>query len=180
MLNEKVTMRREAGAIQRYHIIPHHGIDTVASHSWNATTLLLVLNPTASRKLIIYMLHHDITERWTGDIPAAAKGMFPTIMLGVKEAEKSLEQEMNLPSADGLTEEEQQWARAIDALESALWCHEQLAMGNQMVKHALEALATWIEKKDCVPSIVRTFYQNYTWKRYSDYLITRGHYGNNE
>jgi len=177
---ENVAMRREAGAIERWHVVPHHGSITVASHSWNATMLLLELYPKASRRLIVYMLHHDVTERWTGDIPASAKAMFPLIMQGVQEAEISLEDEMSLPSTRNLSSTERAWARAIDALEMMLWCHEQIAMGNRMVEPALEQLAMWIMDEDWIPAAIKTFYKNYKWKRYPDYLIERGKYGDNE
>ncbi len=176
---ENVAMRREAGAVTRWHVVPHHGVDTVANHSWNATTLLLELNPGASRALIIYMLEHDVTERWIGDIPASSKGMFPLISQGVKNAEATLIYEMGLMNPVGLTKEECQWARAIDALEAVLWCYEQLVMGNRMVENALDSLLVWFENKVAVPESILDFLQDYKWERYPDYLW-KGHYGNNE
>lgn len=175
-----VVVRREAGAVTRWHLIPHHGVDTVAHHSWNATILLLELNPTASRALIIYMLNHDVAERWTGDVAASAKGMFPLISQGVKEAESWLETKFNLPGMDSLDEEERHWARAIDALESALWCREQLAMGNQNAVQALKSLDKWLSNEGWTPAAIQVFYQNYEWQRTSDYVTEGKHYGNNE
>lgn len=176
---ENVAMRREAGAVQRWHLVPHHGVDTVANHSWNATILLLELNPKASRALIVYMLHHDVTERWIGDIPASSKSMFPRIGYGVRAAEEELEREMNLPGTHDLTEKERQWARAIDGLEAAIWCREQLAMGNRMVENAYESLHHWIMTETWMPPVIRSFLVNYEWKRYPDYLW-KGNYGDNE
>ncbi len=179
-MNERVAMMREAGAVTRWHTIPHIGVDTVANHSWNATTLLLELNPTASRVLIIYMFNHDVTERWLGDIPASAKGMFPLISKGVGVAEEWLENKFDIPSARNLTEDEQQWARAIDALEAVLWCHEQLAMGNRMVENALEAIDKWIFSESWIPAPIRAFYRNYEWQRTTDYITEGKSYGSNE
>jgi len=176
---ENVAMRREAGAVTRWHTVPHHGVDTIAGHSWNATMLLLELNPKAGKTLIVYMLHHDVAERWTGDIAANCKGMFPLISRGVQKAERQLEQEMDLPKTFELTQDEQNWARAIDALESALWCREQLVMGNRMVEDAYESIHDWIVDCETVPPVVKAFLVNYEWKRYPGYLW-RGNYGDNE
>ena len=179
-MNDKVAMKREAGAVTRWHLIPHIGVDTVANHSWNATMLLLELYPEASRRLIVYMLNHDVTERWMGDIPASSKGMFPLISKGVGVAEEWLEEKFDIPSARGLDENERRWARAIDALESAIWCREQLQMGNQMVANALKSLEDWIFEEGWIPAPIQAFYQNYKWKRTPDYVTEGKHYGNNE
>jgi len=176
---ENVAMRREAGAVKRWHIVPTVGTETVGHHTYNAVSLLLCLNSGASRALIVYMLEHDVTERWTGDIPASAKGMFPTIGQGVKQAEIDLIDEMELMCPSGLTPSEKHWARAIDALDAVLFCSEQLAMGNRMVENALESLMHWLMSNGTVPGAVVDFVQNYEWKRYPDYLW-KGHYGDNE
>lgn len=175
---ENVAMRREAGAVKRWHIVPHHGQDTVGHHTYNAVSLLLCLNPDASRALIVYMLEHDVAERWTGDIPASAKGMFHKIGRGVMLAEEELAAEMDLMNPDRLTKEERRWARAIDALEAVLWCHEQLAMGNRNVEQVLESLVVWFDEETC-PAPILDFLKDYEWKRYPDY-IWKGHYGDNE
>lgn len=179
-LHEKVAMKREAGAVTRWHTLPHHGVDTVANHSWNATMLLLELYPTASRRLIVYMLNHDVIERWIGDIPASSKGMFPKISAGVIEAEVELRYRFNLPETDELEEDERHWARAIDALESVIWCHEQIMMGNQMVGDAMGAIGNWIMGKEWIPAAIKVFYVNYKWKRTTSYIIEGKHYGDNE
>ncbi|KKN53702.1 hypothetical protein LCGC14_0599570 [marine sediment metagenome] len=177
---ENVAMRREAGAVKRWHIVPTVGVgETVGHHTYNAVSLLLYLNPGASRALIIYMLEHDVTERWTGDIPASAKGMFHEICLGVQIAEKTLTDEMDLMNTDGLGPTECHWARAIDALDAVLFCHEQLAMGNQNFENALVSLEEWFGREECIPDAILEFLRDYEWKRYPDWLWS-GHYGDNE
>ncbi len=177
---ENVAMRREAGAVQRWHIVPTVGVgETVGHHTYNAVSLLLCLNPGASRALIIYMLEHDVTERWTGDIPASAKGMFANIGIGVQDAEKTLTDEMDLMSTAGLGPTERHWARAIDALDAVLFCHEQLAMGNRNFQNPLESLVQWFLRSADVPQAVADFVRGYEWRRYPDYLW-EGHYGDNE
>jgi hypothetical protein len=126
------------------------------------------------------MLNHDVTERWVGDVPASSKGMFPLLSKGVKVAEEWLENKFNIPRPTSITNDEWKWARAIDALESALWCREQLQMGNQMVKNALDSLDEWIMGEGWIPATIQTFYQNYKWQRTPDYITEGKHYGNNE
>ena len=177
---ENVAMRREAGNVKRWHIVPTVGNgETVGHHQNNAVNLLLCLWPTASRALIVYMVQHDTTERWTGDIPASCKAMFPAIMKGVEAAETQLEMEMDIPGTEHLNPTERQWARGIDALECVLFCHEQLAMGNRNFENALDSLLVWFENKVGIPMQIQDFLRDYKWKRYPDYLWGQ-HYGNNE
>ena len=177
---KNVAMRREAGAVKRWHIVPTVGAgETVGHHTYNAVSLLLCLYPGASRALIVYMLDHDVTERWIGDIPASAKGMFKEINLGVQIAEKALTDEMGLMAAGSLTGEERRWARAIDALDAVMYSEEQLAMGNRNFETVLAGLTHWFDESNEIPGPVRFFFQSYEWKRYPDYLWS-GHYGDNE
>lgn len=175
---ERVAQKREAGHVERWHLLLHLGHQDVAAHTWQATMLLLELYPKASRRLIIYMLNHDVTERWIGDIPANSKGLFPAIAVGVIDAEKQLTKERGLPDVEKLTLNERCWARACDALELVLWCKDQEAMGNRVIKDTMNSVTYWINTEDCVPRPVKAFLENYKWKRYSDYL--RGQYGSNE
>lgn len=179
-IHERVAQKREAGHVERWHLVPHIGHQDVAAHSWQATMLLLELYPKASRRLIVYMLNHDVTERWIGDIPANAKGLFPGIATGVADAEKELVEKRSLEDAGKLNSAERCWVRAIDALELVLWCREQHAMGNIMTDNAMHEVEHWIMTEECVPGPVRAFLENYKWKRYPDYLWGEKHYGNNE
>lgn len=177
---KRVAQNREAGHVERWHLVPRNRKQDVAAHSWQATMLLLELYPKASRKLIIYMLNHDVTERWIGDIPASAKGLFPKIAEGVAEAEKELTKRRGLPDVEDLSPTEKCWARAIDALELVLWCGEEMAMGNRMMEKPAHAVIHWINTEPCVPGPVKEFLKNYKWKRYPDYIWGDSHYGNNE
>lgn len=177
---EKVAQKREAGNVERWHLLPHIGHQDVAAHTWQATMLLLELYPKASRRLIIYMLNHDVTERWIGDIPANTKGLFPAIAAGVIDAEKQVTKTQGLPDVEKLTLNERHWARACDALELVLWCKEQEAMGSKMTEDSMKAVTHWINTEECVPGPVKKFLANYKWKRYPDYLWGEKHYGNNE
>ena len=172
-MSEHVKAKREAGAITRWHVLPHIGVDTVANHSWNATMLLLELNPGASRALIVYVLNHDVAERWTGDVPTFCKRLFPAVHKGLKEAERHIEDQLELPSVLRLTDNERHWAEAVDALESALWCSEQRLMGNRMVDDTLKYLNNIIFNSDWVPAAVQVFYLDYESERTTDY-ISRG------
>ena len=183
VVNSRICMMREAGAVTRWHTIPHFGTDDVAGHSWRGLALLLCLHPNPSKKLLIYMHGHDLTERWTGDIPANAKRMFPTIAKGVREAELRLEHHYHLPGTDDINHEESNWARSIDALEAVLWLYDQIALGNANCAKAAHEIRDWLlsdRNKDWVPQPVRECAYSYVWERQDGYVVPDTTYGDNE
>ena len=174
---EAVMMRREAGHLKRWHQMPINGEDTVATHCWNATSMLLQFKPNASRELIIYMLEHDISERWIGDITAPAKSMFPELAKAVKIAEAILSDEMNLNNAAGLDPTDRCWAKAMDALDAWLFCQDQVNMGNRNASLPLGELGKWLKENKSVPPVVAGFVNGFRWQRYPDYLWEGERYG---
>lgn len=162
-IRNRISFLREAGHVQRCHIIPHFGEYDVARHSWHAAMLLGELNPGASKALVWHVLRHDVVERWTGDVPTTAKMMFEALAIGVKAAEETLEGELDLVKKDGLSAEEQQWAKAVDMAELHLWCLDQLAMGNTNVEVLMDNIRTWVD--DNRKSIPDPVLEILMWKR---------------
>lgn len=171
-LVQKVRRLRESGQVRRCHIIPHIGEYDVARHCWNAVVLLIELNPEARKELMLHVLLHDAEERWLGDLPATAKWAFPSLRSSYAQAEQRVRDEVGLFHDIGLTEEEQQWAKAVDMLELWMWCHDQLAMGNTMITTIIENCKAWfVRAKENIPVPVWEFYCQYRWRRESDFLF---------
>ena len=162
-------MKREAGQVTRWHVVPHIGVDNVATHSWNAVQLLLELKPDASRSLIIYVLNHDVPERWMGDVPTFCKRAFGLVHKDLDAAERKLTEKLDLPHIDSLGENDRDWAEAIDALESLLWCWEQRRMGNRNLDDTMKYLDDYITNGLLVPPEVKAFYHQHQGKRTTDY-----------
>lgn len=176
---ERVYAAREAGHVERAHVMPHIGGYSVATHSYHALSLLLILHPEPgpSPNLMRAVLWHDGAERWLGDLPSPAKGM-SLHNDGVEgpetlgEAYESIEEEtlvhkgFALPRRQGngemlpwnITIQELQWLKAVDALELLMWCLDQVNLGNRMVSGWGQSLREYFEPTDkFIPEPVRHF-----------------------
>lgn len=124
----QVKATREGGETQRAHGTFHHTPYSVASHSYGAVSLLLLLHPNPSLDLVKALQWHDVAERWLGDIPSPAKRDNP----GLREVYESVETEyLNaLGFNPKLTREDREWVRALDVLELWLWAREEVSRGN--------------------------------------------------
>ena len=60
--------------VKRFHTLTTHQLETVGHHSHGVACLTLMLNPDASRELIIAALFHDLAEQHTGDVDARTHG----------------------------------------------------------------------------------------------------------
>lgn len=152
--NQATLMRAyyEAGAVQRWHTLPHHGEQTVAAHSWGVAAFILtyhdgnpsantefisdgghkVILPGPSPKLIRAAIFHDAHERWSGDNPSPARRAMPSLQQGEDEAQDrfwawSFEEHPE----KCLTPEELVWLRLGDMVDAWWWCAQQLNLGNQ-------------------------------------------------
>lgn len=170
---QKVLAMREGGNVRRAHCIPHHGEYTVGKHSFDAVSLLLELHPNPSRELILAVLHHDIPERWLGDLPATAKWQNPALAAEYGVAEKRVEQALGLCNPNDLSQEERDWLNAVDRIEFWLWCHDQDALGNRHIVNAKAAVEGWLHDYwESLPVECRKFIHEFGWSRTSEKLET--------
>lgn len=131
---DKIKFAREGGAVQRTHSTPGIGDHSVARHSFNMLTLLLILKPDASAELMKAIIMHDVPERLTGDMPHPAKRN------GIQnnQAQEDIERVANIEvfgrhSEDHLTDEEERWLSGLDMLEFYCYCKDQLMIGNYSI-----------------------------------------------
>ena len=126
--SEQYVMRRQGGAVERCHTIPHVGSYSNGLHSYNAAQLCLVFHPNPSLDLIKAILDHDVAEFVVGDMPSTMKMMSPAIADELQRVEDQVEERFGLHTY--LTLEELRWLKACDLMELYLWTIDQLAMGN--------------------------------------------------
>ncbi|MFN7882569.1 MAG: hypothetical protein ACK5PF_06100 [bacterium] len=110
-----------AGGVQRYHANPGMARlgQTNADHQGRCVQLLLALHPAPSVALIRAVAHHDVGERWAGDLPAPFKKAQPEIAAAHAEAELALaEAAWGGPLDDDLSREDVTWLRLIDGMEA--------------------------------------------------------------
>jgi 5'-deoxynucleotidase len=92
---------------------------TTADHQGRCVQLLLALHPAPSVALIRAVAHHDLGERWAGDLPAPFKQAQPEIAAAHAEAEQEFAaRAMGWPVLDDLSREDLRWLALIDKLEA--------------------------------------------------------------
>lgn len=160
-LNKTVLMHREAGRVERCHTLPHHGSYTNGQHTHDATSLLFLLHPKPSLRLVRALHFHDVAERWVGDMPAPAKKI-DDLGQAVHRAEAAVMKQLGHDYK--LTKNERRWLKAVDTVEFYLWCADQVAMGNQHVAINLATVVKWMDKMD-LPEQVEVFLAASGWMR---------------
>lgn len=128
----KISTLLKAGAVRRFHVMPTIRENTVAEHSWQVVTLVLLLTEfTADASWLEFAALHDCAEFITGDIPSPAKKLFG-IKDQVTEAEEGvmLDYGISLPT---ISAEGHKVLKLADCLSGMLNCVTERSMGNKNV-----------------------------------------------
>jgi 5'-deoxynucleotidase YfbR-like HD superfamily hydrolase len=137
---------RDAGAVKRYHVKRTHRTQTVAEHTFGMLMLLKqVMNPTFPShgmwRIYEAVMHHDLPELMTGDIPAPIKRVHPEL----GPLMDSIEADLHPLYRDyGLSAEEGALLKWADRAELVLWCLEEYRLGNQYVRPTIARGLGWI------------------------------------
>ncbi len=123
ILYSNILQSRAGGAVQRCHTIRHQGSYSVAEHSWGAAMLLWYLYPSEAKRLVFFILAHDVPEGLTGDVPSTAKGTDDGL-------DHHINREFGLPAMADVGEREHHILKSVDQLELYMWGKEQVAQGN--------------------------------------------------
>ena len=152
-LIDRVLMTRVGGRVERCHTIPHPAGYSVAAHSWGVALLMHHLWPEDFPRLGLYCLVHDVPEGWIGDIPSSVLGVLPRAQAEREALENLLHMALRLPSPNDLPPADQQKIDICDRLELFLWCKEQLACGNEMVRELHNQLHTHLFEVQHPPQV---------------------------
>ena len=110
-----------SGNVRRYHANPamaHLG-QTNADHQGRCVQLLLWLNPVATPELIRAVAHHDVGERYAGDLPEPFKKAQPEVAAAHAETEASFRAGMfGDDPLDLIDDRGHRWLRLVDSLEA--------------------------------------------------------------
>jgi 5'-deoxynucleotidase YfbR-like HD superfamily hydrolase len=144
----EATLYRDAGAVKRYHVKRTHRTQTIAEHTFGM--LMLVKQVTEGlgeyglqSRATLYeaILHHDLPELMTGDVPAPIKRVHPEL----GPLMDSIEQDLYPLYRDyTLTQEEAALLKWADRMELVLWCLEEFKMGNTYTKPTVARGLGWI------------------------------------
>ena len=149
-LTQKIKFMREAAIVRRCHTVPILNSDqyVVGLHSFNMLAMLRLLNPTASHALIWAVLEHDLPERLTGDIPAPTKWFDVVNRTELGRMEKIIAEKVVGKSHEAeLSYEERKWLRALDIFELALFCRDQIMLGNRNLEVMLNRIHEYVTRE---------------------------------
>jgi len=144
----EATLYRDAGAVKRYHVKRTHRTQTIAEHTFGM--LMLVKQVTEGQgeyglqsRATLYeaILHHDLPELMTGDVPAPIKRVHPELGPLMDSIEQDL---YPLYREYTLTQEEAALLKWADRMELVLWCLEEFRMGNTYTKPTVARGLGWI------------------------------------
>ena len=137
----EATLYRDAGAVKRYHVKRTHRSQSIAEHTFGMLMLIKQINPMCTKNVMNAVLHHDLPELFTGDIPAPIKRVHPELgplMDSIEEDLAPLFQDflITVPEAILL-----KWA---DRMELVLWCLEEVRLGNSYCRPTVARGLGWI------------------------------------
>ena len=115
--------------VTRYHTVKTLERETVGHHSHGVACLVWLLNPGASRELLLGALFHDLAEHQTGDIPSPAKREY-----GIGEQVDRLERRLMRGAGidyPGLSEADARTLKLADIAQGALFCVREMSLGNR-------------------------------------------------
>lgn len=154
-----------SGNVRRYHANPamaHLG-QTNADHQGRCVQLLLWLNPVATPELIRAVAHHDVGERYAGDLPAPFKKDQPEVAAAHAETEASFRAVMfGDDPLDLIDDRGHRWLRLVDSLEAYAFMvthapHERNRDGWPESRNAITEMALQLSAAEPVDCVVRAF-----------------------
>jgi len=137
----EATLYRDAGAVKRYHVKRTQRTQTIAEHTFGMLMLVKQVNRTCTKNLMCAVLHHDLPELFTGDIPAPIKRVHPELgplMDSIEEDLAPLYQDFQLTVPEAIL---LKWA---DRMELVLWCLEEVRLGNWYCRAVVARGLGWI------------------------------------
>ena len=134
-----------AGAeVTRYHTVTTLVKETVGHHSHGVAMLVHLLNPEASKQVLLAALFHDLSEHLTGDIPSPAKREYG-IGEQVSQLEDRLMREVGIHMPQ-LSSEDTRLLKLADIAHGALYCGREMSLGNRKMKEIFERYMGYAEQ----------------------------------
>lgn len=130
--------------VTRFHTVTTLQRETVGHHSHGVALIVALLNPAASRELLLAALMHDLAEHQVGDIPSPAKREYG-IGDQVSELENRLMRAAGLfmPELDAADE---RLLKLADIAQGALFCVRELSLGNRRMRVVLDRYLSYAEQ----------------------------------
>jgi 5'-deoxynucleotidase YfbR-like HD superfamily hydrolase len=148
---DKVKAYRNGNRVKRYHTVDILVGETVGHHSANVAILCVLIseNPP-SPALLLAALTHDLSEQYTGDIPATAKWESKEL----KQALDRMEHRYNSRWFDApISPEEKIVLKQADMLDLCFKSLEEVRMGNREFHPILRRGLAWLESNYPLPAV---------------------------
>lgn len=118
-----------------------HSQDCTDAHSARCARLLLCLKPDASADLLAAVLHHDVAEAFTGDVPQSAKRN-ATLRDVLHWMESDAEARLGLTGPRH--SQDAAWVKLVDRLDAWLWVmrHDEREARKPEWRDAADAIRT--------------------------------------
>ena len=163
-VTRKIKFMREAASIRRCHTVPILGDYNVGYHSFNMLAMLRLLWPETPIRLVWAIVEHDLPERLTGDIPSPVKWFKIVSKDHLAQAEHDIL--MDVLGSDTLTllnKDEAKWLAALDIFELALFCRDQLMLGNRNLEVMLERIHNFVRKRAAMfaPEVLDAYWESF-------------------
>lgn len=150
----KAELFRDAAAVKRYHAKRVLREQSVGAHSFNMMLLVQQVMPNCRKEVLLAVMHHDLPELVTGDIPAPIKRAHPMLGPLMDEIEQDL---APLYHDFKLFEDEAAVVKWADRMELVLWCLEEYRMGNTYTKDTIRRGMGWIMAAPYPSQAIRDF-----------------------
>jgi len=131
----------DGSAVRRFHTKNVISTETVGHHSHGVAMVTLLLDPQASRSLLMAALFHDLSEHVTGDIPSPAKREYG-ITSQISDLENKLMFEAGIQFPD-LNERDKRTLKLADIAHGALFCVQEMSMGNSQMRAILNTYLSY-------------------------------------
>lgn len=142
-LTDRIAFVRNGMSVRRYHQYHTAEIDTVGKHSAGVALFIHLINPDASKHLIMAALAHDLGEQITGDVPSPAKKLLSqTANIELKTLEANLLADHNFSFL--LTPAERALLKIADCFDGLAFCVEEAERGNKSLAKVAATYASYI------------------------------------
>ena len=132
---------RDASDTLRYHTQRTLRTQTVGQHTFNMLMLVQLICPVARKEVLVAVMHHDLPEFFTGDMPAPIKRASPALKVLMDELETDL---APLYKEFDLIPEEWALIKWVDLMELTMFGLEELKMGNRFVEDVVTNGIQWL------------------------------------
>lgn len=137
--------RRKAGEIIRYHTHQCIKPQNVATHTWNIMRIYCEKYGSPGSHVWYYILHHDVAEIYTGDMPFLAKRGQPVLKKLLDEMESDALEKMGIVMPE-LSEKERLQVKICDLLEMKEYAETEVQMGNWDMREVINNIDKALEK----------------------------------